>query len=440
MSFYEKLTNGFHKMTSFGIYNLKMESRYSKAYITLVLIVLNTNSTNLTRTENDLHKFLFKDYNTNIMPKLNKTTPIHVLLDMYLLAIENIDERRQSITVRVFLEISWTDQFLTWNSEEFGGIEKINVKDEDIWVPDIALMNAMAHGSSQSGLGGRANVNYTGAVIIWPYRIYTVTCKIVIARFPFDRQHCIFDFVTWTTPTSVVTLSSINKVLSTDYNTESGEWDLLQGEMRHERRPYGPDAFDHVVYVLHIRRKSLFFVLNVILPVILIALLNILCFILPSGEGERVTLCISVFLTLAIFLTIVNSSLPESSDEVAFFNIYVGLQLIGSILTIVMTVTSLYYFFKDDNQSVPKYWQVLVMMTCLRASTDQSEHRTSDDQSKQRIGYKKDNGKITETVKMQIGWKMVSRAIDRLCFISSLIWHSVLLIILAVNVLSDKHV
>jgi nicotinic acetylcholine receptor len=35
----------------------------------------------------------------------------------------------------------WHDYKLTWNPEEFGGVETLHVPSEHIWLPDIVLYN-----------------------------------------------------------------------------------------------------------------------------------------------------------------------------------------------------------------------------------------------------------------------------------------------------------
>ena len=39
------------------------------------------------------------------------------------------------------LRYTWRDDFMVWNPAEFGGIEQIVVRAEDVWTPDILLYN-----------------------------------------------------------------------------------------------------------------------------------------------------------------------------------------------------------------------------------------------------------------------------------------------------------
>ena len=153
--------------------------------------------------------------------------------------------------------------------------------------------------------------------------------------------------------------------ISTTYFKESGEWTLKRGQVINERRRSGEDTWDHVVFTLELQRKSLFVVLNVMLPIICISFLNTFCFMLPSDGGERITFCISLFLTLAVYMTIINGSLPETSDEVSKFGVYICLQLIGCGMSLVATVMSLYCYHESDHRPVSVCAQFLVRTMCV---------------------------------------------------------------------------
>ena len=64
-------------------------------------------------------------------------------------------------------------------------------------------------------------------------------------------------------------------------------------------------------------------------------------------SGEKVALCISMFLAFAVFLTTIRSFMPESSDEVSILSIYVFIQLFGSGISIFCTIVSLFLYHRD---------------------------------------------------------------------------------------------
>ena len=424
---------------------------------------------NKTVTEFELHKKLFEFYNPDIMPVLNKSEPIEITIDIYVMNIDNIDEKSQTFTIRAFLENRWTDQFLTWKPEDYGGIKRINVRNENIWLPDLALNNVYDSPTKLGQQDGRTIVDFTGRTITWPYKMYQVGCKINIRHFPFDVQVCELDFLSWTNPYSVLKLTTSDK-LSLFYYKESAEWSLDSYEIDHYQNPYGEyDSWDHIAFRFTLRRKWLFQVLNMIAPIVCISFLNLTCFLIPSDCGEKITLCISIFLTLAVFLTIITSSLPESSDDTSLFGVYVGLQLLCSGLTILATVISLHLYHKEKTDKVPLMWRALSAMCCFASSPSSNDavgrhqccsngqvttgeqpysngHVFSPEQPKTcghvttmeqpyTNGYVPTVEKPSMSKKLKryfmdndVSWITVSRAFDRLCLWLSIIWNVLLIV------------
>ena len=68
-----------------------------------------------------------------------------------------------------------------------------------------------------------------------------------------------------------------------------------------------------VFYLPFTDRRTQFYNLNVMMPIVLTSLLVVLVFIVPVESGEKVSYVLTVFLSLAVLLTIVADSLPSTS-------------------------------------------------------------------------------------------------------------------------------
>ena len=51
------------------------------------------------------------------------------------------DEKNQVMTTNVWLDQEWRDELLTWNPADFGGLQRIRIPCDLIWLPDIVLYN-----------------------------------------------------------------------------------------------------------------------------------------------------------------------------------------------------------------------------------------------------------------------------------------------------------
>jgi len=102
------------------------------------------------------------------------------------------------------------------------------------------------------------------------------------------------------------------------FDGQNQEWyvDVVTVE-RHERiytccdEPY-PD----VTFTIHMKRRSLFYVINLISPCLLIYAVSFLGFFLPVESGEKVNLEITILLALVVFLLIVGETLPPTPDVI----------------------------------------------------------------------------------------------------------------------------
>ncbi|KAH3736460.1 hypothetical protein DPMN_043027 [Dreissena polymorpha] len=183
---------------------------------------------------------------------MTSSDPFHVGIELYLMSIDEINELRQNIAITAFLEIELTDSLLIWEPLEYSNLTSINVKVKDIWTPDIVLRRTLDKQSDFIDADGHAVIYSDGRVIMWPYGRYTVSCKIFIGQFPFDEQTCLFDFMSWTNPSSKLVLSSNSTEINTGAYFENGEWTLKPGNVHHERKPYGDDTWDHVNFTFEL--------------------------------------------------------------------------------------------------------------------------------------------------------------------------------------------
>lgn len=106
------------------------------------------------------------------------------------------------------------------------------------------------------------------------------------------------------------------KVDLSDY-VSSGTWDIIACPGSN-KNVVGADGYRHawITFTLKIRRKTLFYTVNLIIPCVLISFLSVCVFYLPADAGEKMTMCISILLALVVFLLLVSKILPPTSINV----------------------------------------------------------------------------------------------------------------------------
>ena len=83
-----------------------------------------------------------------------------------------------------------------------------------------------------------------------------------------------------------------------------------------------PEPYPSVIFKMHLRRRSLYYVYKIMFPSCLIALLAILSFCLPTSSGERVTLLITNFVSLALFILMLSTIVPPTSETTPLLEVY----------------------------------------------------------------------------------------------------------------------
>ncbi|XP_055954376.1 acetylcholine receptor subunit beta-like 1 [Patella vulgata] len=105
------------------------------------------------------------------------------------------------------------------------------------------------------------------------------------------------------------------------------------------------------------RRRRIFYVLNIILPVLFLSFMGALVFMLPADAGEKISLAITILLAYIVFLTIVSESMPQTSLQVSILAVYLTVLVAMSALSVVLSILILRIYYKDPNTPVPGYIQ-----------------------------------------------------------------------------------
>ena len=386
------------------------------------------------KNEFDLHLDLFNNkINPLVLPVRNPNDTVHVFTELTLQTIEDLDEKRQTFSVSGYLELTWKNEFLVWDPNNYSGVQKIVAKCDDIWLPELQVANIIGDPLDLRQKNKHVLLASDGETTYWLYKTFTVSCDISIRYFPFDSHSCEIELQSWWYPSSKLNLTFPTDEEGISYGLfkKSTEWHL---ESSSYERLELPSGWGHVKFIFNVRRRYIFHLVNLILPLVCISLLNLTVFILPVESGEKITLCISVFLTLAVFLTIITSSFPESSDEVSLLSIYVTIQLMYSGLSICATVMSLNLYYRSTQSHVPWAYRQLCRLTChATISNETSCHERK--KGEENLNRKQTSDKVLSTIGNDVCWVSVSQAFDTLCMFLSIFWNILLALILILTFL-----
>ncbi|XP_019353276.1 neuronal acetylcholine receptor subunit beta-2 [Alligator mississippiensis] len=304
-------------------------------------------------------------YNKLIRPATNGSELVTVQLMVSLAQLISVHEREQIMTTNVWLTQEWEDYRLTWNPEDFDNMKKVRLPSKHIWLPDVVLYNN-ADGMYEVSFYSNAVVSHDGSIFWLPPAIYKSACKIEVKHFPFDQQNCTMKFRSWTYDRTEIDLVLKSDVASLDDFTPSGEWDIVALPGRRNENPEDSTYVD-ITYDFIIRRKPLFYTINLIIPCVLITSLAILVFYLPSDCGEKMTLCISVLLALTVFLLLISKIVPPTSLDVPLVGKYLMFTMVLVTFSIVTSVCVLNVHHRSPTTHTMPPWVKVVFLDKLPA-------------------------------------------------------------------------
>uniref|UniRef100_A0A3B4YA25 Cholinergic receptor, nicotinic, alpha 4b n=1 Tax=Seriola lalandi dorsalis TaxID=1841481 RepID=A0A3B4YA25_SERLL len=308
--------------------------------------------------EERLLQDLFVHYNKLSRPVENTsdTVLVHFGLSIaQLIDVSNI--KVQYVNTNNVLLQEWNDYKLRWNPEEYENVTSIRIPSEIIWRPDIVLYNN-ADGDFAVTHLTKAHLFHDGRIKWMPPAIYKSSCSIDVTFFPFDQQSCKMKFGSWTYDRAKIDLISMDSDVDQMDYWESGEWVIMNAVGKYNTKKYEccTEIYADITYYFIIRRLPLFYTINLIIPCLLISCLTVLVFYLPSQCGEKITLCISVLLSLTVFLLLITEIIPSTSLVIPLIGEYLLFTMVFVTLSIIITVFVLNVHHRSPQTHGMPHW------------------------------------------------------------------------------------
>ena len=162
-----------------------------------------------------------------------------------------------------------------------------------------------------------------------------------------------------------------------------------------------PQTYPDITFLITIRRKTLFYTVNLIIPCVGISFLTVLTFYLPSDSGEKVALCISILLSLTVFFLLLAELIPPTSLVVPLIGKYLLFTMILVTLSIVVTVVVLNIHFRSPLTHQMPPWVRRVFLQVLPKLLWMRRPKTIDPLQFNSGTYHKDQTKMIRTSSYQ---------------------------------------
>ncbi|XP_037705368.1 acetylcholine receptor subunit delta [Choloepus didactylus] len=306
------------------------------------------------------HLFKEKGYKKELRPVEHQEDSVAISLGLTLSNLISLKEVEETLTTNVWIEHGWNDSRLQWEAKDFGNISVLRLPPDMLWLPEIVLENNN-DGSFQISYACNVLIYPSGCVYWLPPAIFRSSCPISVTYFPFDWQNCSLKFSSLKYTAKELTLSLKQEedeegrtypvewiIIDPEGFTENGEWEIVHRPARINVDPRVPlDSRGHqdVTFYLIIRRKPLFYVINILVPCVLISFMVTLVFYLPADSGEKTSVAISVLLAQSVFLLLISKRLPPTSLAIPLIGKFLlfGMVLVAMVVVICVIVLNIHF-------------------------------------------------------------------------------------------------
>ncbi|XP_034180091.1 nicotinic acetylcholine receptor alpha7 subunit isoform X2 [Osmia lignaria lignaria] len=317
--------------------------------------------------EKRLLSHLLDSYNVLERPVGNESDPLVLSFGLTLMQIIDVDEKNQLLITNLWLKLEWNDVNMRWNVSDYGGVRDLRIPPHRLWKPDVLMYN-----SADEGFDGTYPTNVVvknnGTCLYVPPGIFKSTCKIDITWFPFDDQRCEMKFGSWTYDGFQLDLQ-LQDESGGDISSfiTNGEWDLLGVPGKRNEIYYNccPEPYIDITFVVIIRRRTLYYFFNLIVPCVLIASMAVLGFTLPPDSGEKLSLGVTILLSLTVFLNMVAETMPATSDAVPLLGTYFNCIMFMVASSVVSTILILNYHHRNSDTHEMSEWVKVVFLYWL---------------------------------------------------------------------------
>lgn len=393
--------------------------------VTFVLLPLQyIRCANITQVES-LYADLFDSYNRKLFPLINHNDSVSVRTSVAIASINNFDELTGEIELALVFSMQWIDERLKWTPSGYGGKSTLLVPSDDIWRPQFYVIQSFDKIQEVGNMSILTRIHYSGTIYWNTGNVMKLLCSVDVTYFPFDTQFCVITVAGWTYTNDEILFYTTDSTLNQDMLSSNSQWELNSATVNNYTSRTHPPSIN---IKLTLGRRSNFFIVYIIIPIIFLGSINNLVFVMPASSGERMSVAITTFLSFVVYMEMINDNVPKSSSPVAYIYYYILFLMLYSSTIILLCIVSLRIHAKDGE--VPKLAKQLttyLQFWCLtrrRKTGDIPQGHISvtsggqlPELENRPIHVKTTNDPVSDIVP-EVTWKEVGKTYDIYCFVA----------------------
>ncbi|XP_063420743.1 neuronal acetylcholine receptor subunit alpha-6-like [Mytilus trossulus] len=264
------------------------------------------------------------------------------------MALQGLDDKSQVLTASVFWYFTWKDEIFRWDHNiDYKNISRLTVKVSDVWVPEVYIVNDVRDMPITGVNREYVIVRSNGKMTWFPAKELQTSCAVDVSKYPLDTQECIIKMEAWYHDNTSFVLNTIGSGIdmSEVHFIQNGEWDILNlSANSFQYQDYADNSFAYscIHYTLILKRRSSYHLITTTFPFVILMAINLLVVVIPTECGEKLGFCMSQFLTMTVFLTLIGQNMPSSSLTISYLTFLISLQILVSGITILIVAKSIY--------------------------------------------------------------------------------------------------
>ncbi|XP_041672080.1 5-hydroxytryptamine receptor 3A-like [Cheilinus undulatus] len=260
-------------------------------------------------------------------------------------------EKEQQFIAYIWVDVSWFDEFISWDPTELCGISSVSIPAKSVWTPDLTIAEMTE--KDKAAQSPYLIIMNNGRVWLRNDMVVVSSCKMQVFKFPFDTQRCNLTFKSVIHSDNQMRLEQ----LSADKGIEKWSLEMMktQSEWIFKNMTYIKETVDNfgvnqstIVYTITMKRRSVLYIINFILPIVLFLFLDLASFLISDSGGEKLSFKVTVLLAVTVMQLILNEILPSTSEKIPLIAMY----CIGTfglmMLSLLETILVMYLMEKDS--------------------------------------------------------------------------------------------
>ena len=195
---------------------------------------------------------------------------------------------------------------------------------------------------------------------------YQVTNSSDFKKFPFDNISTSADFIFQDIDLSTSSLYD-PEIIMKDGNEILYEWQINDHTLNCcDTQIYGQGVLQKLEYSFDLNRKSFYYILKIILPVIFLVYLSFMVFWIPSRELEsKLAVSLGSLLTLVVFQFTFGDDVPKINDFTVLDTMILASYLFTGFSTFITIINYFFYSRSKEITTHQNYDKNLLVFLCL---------------------------------------------------------------------------